>query len=155
MTQVTNQMVISNKFNEYFSSVVTNLANNIPPVNVDPLMYVNRQLNSFYCSDTNAAEVESIIRNFKSKQSNINDIPNSIYKYIIDMLSPLVADLMNSSSEEGVFPDVLKVARVVPLHKSGDKSLLCNFRPISILPVLSKIFEKFIYKRVSEFFGKI
>ena len=152
--EVTDPTIISNKFNEYFSSVAINLANNIPHVDVDPLIYVKSQINSFFCSNTDAAEVESIIRNFKSKQSNINDIPNFLYKYVADLVSPLVANLINSSFEEGVFPEVLKVARVIPLHKSGDKSVIGNFRPISVLPVLSKIFEKVMHKRVSNFLEK-
>ena len=52
----------------------------------------------------------------------------------------------------GIFPDELKIARVIPLYKSGDKSDITNYRPISLLPVLSKIFEKLIHSRLTKFF---
>ena len=53
----------------------------------------------------------------------------------------------------GIFPDELKIARVIPLYKSGDKSDITNYRPISLLPVLSKIFEKLIHSRLTKFFN--
>ena len=52
----------------------------------------------------------------------------------------------------GIFPDELKIARVIPLYKSGDKSNITNYRPILLLPVLSKIFEKLIHSRLTKFF---
>ena len=51
-----------------------------------------------------------------------------------------------------VFPDELKIARVIPLYKSGDKNDISNYRPISLLPMLSKIFEKLIHSRLTNFF---
>ncbi len=54
----------------------------------------------------------------------------------------------------GVFPDPLKIARVIPLYKSGDKNDITNYRPISLLPVLSKIFEKLIHARLTSFLDK-
>ena len=54
----------------------------------------------------------------------------------------------------GIFPDELKIARVVPLFKSGDRNEMVNYRPISLLPVFSKIFEKLIHKRLMSFFDK-
>ena len=51
----------------------------------------------------------------------------------------------------GVFPDELKCARVTPLFKSGNRNLMSNYRPISILPTLSKIFEKLIHVRIYQF----
>ena len=52
----------------------------------------------------------------------------------------------------GIFPDELKIARVIPLNKSGDKSDITNYRPISLLPVLSKIFEKLLHSGLTKFF---
>ena len=51
----------------------------------------------------------------------------------------------------GTFPDELKIARVTPLYKSGNRNLMSNYRPISILPTLSKIFEKLIHVRIYQF----
>ncbi len=54
----------------------------------------------------------------------------------------------------GIFPDILKIARVIPLYKSGDRNDITNYRPISLLPVLSKIFEKLIHSRLTSFLDK-
>ena len=60
----------------------------------------------------------------------------------------------NVSFELGVFPDKLKIAKVLPVFNSDDPSLFSNYRPISILPCLSKVFEKLFYLRLSGFLPK-
>ena len=59
---------------------------------------------------------------------------------------------MNDCIQSGYFPDELKIAKVLPLYKNGDMNCLNNYRPISILPLLSKILEKLIYSRLLDFF---
>ena len=60
--------------------------------------------------------------------------------------------IINQSLHSGIFPDRLKIAKVLPLFKKGEKDIFDNYRPISILPAISKIFEKIIYKQVFEYF---
>ncbi len=52
----------------------------------------------------------------------------------------------------GIFPDKLKIAKVIPLHKKDEETLFTNYRPISLLPAISKIFEKVIFKQLYNFF---
>ena len=59
--------------------------------------------------------------------------------------------LINNSFYHGIFPDELKLARVVPIFKSGDSSNINNYRPISILPFFSKIYERLMYNNVFNF----
>ena len=61
---------------------------------------------------------------------------------------------INLSIISGVFPDQLKIARVIPLFKSGDKSIFTNYRPVSVLPAFSKILEKVIYNRLLDYLNK-
>ena len=61
---------------------------------------------------------------------------------------------MNESRCDGVFPDNLKIAKVVPVFKSGDGEIPTNYRPISVLTYLSKIFEKLLYGRINDYFTK-
>ena len=61
---------------------------------------------------------------------------------------------MNSSIDTGTFPDILKQATIIPIHKSDSSTDVNNYRPISILPLLSKIFEKCIHNRLSSFLLK-
>lgn len=65
-----------------------------------------------------------------------------------DIICPILVHLINLSLRTGVFPDKLKIAKVVPIYKSGDASNFSNYRPVSVLPVLSKIYEKVVYARV-------
>ena len=62
--------------------------------------------------------------------------------------------IINKSFSLGIFPDVLKIARVVPIFKGGFTSELINYRPISILPSLSKIFERLMYNRMLSYINK-
>ena len=65
-----------------------------------------------------------------------------VIKDCCDSISPFLLFIINKSFQEGTFPDHLKIARIVPIFKRGDNSLPQNYKPISISPSLSKIFEK-------------
>ena len=69
------------------------------------------------------------------------------------ILKPLVL-IFNQSVLTGEYPDELKIAKVIPLFKSGDKTLVNNYRPISLLSIINKLFEKLIYKRLRKFLIK-
>ena len=69
-------------------------------------------------------------------------------------LSPSIAALINKSILTGKFPDKLKIAKVFPIHKSGSKSDPCNYRPISILPTISKIFERHVNRHLMSYLNK-
>jgi hypothetical protein len=65
-----------------------------------------------------------------------------------------LAHIVNLSLKSGIVPDQLKIARVLPLFKSGDNNMSSNNRPISVLPIFSKIFEKVVYNRLITYFNK-
>ena len=69
-------------------------------------------------------------------------------------IAPTLLNIINLSFEEGHFPDILKIAKLFPIHKAGAKQDPSNYRPMSILPVLSKIIEKHITKHVFAFLNK-
>ena len=62
--------------------------------------------------------------------------------------------IMNLSISSGIVPDQLKIARVLPIFKSGETHVFSNYRPISVLPIFSKVFEKVVYKRLFNYFNK-
>ena len=151
---LTDDATISRAFNEYFSSVANKLASTIPTVNTDPMSYIEPIPNSFVYFDTDQLEVNRIIQSFPSKQSHMNAIPSFIYKNISDIISPTFAKLINSSVVAGIFPDFMKKARVIPIYKAGSKSEVSNYRPISTLPFLSKVYERIMHNRLLKFFLK-
>ena len=73
-------------------------------------------------------------------------------KSIINILIKPLTIIINQMLETGVFPDKLKFAKVIPLFKKGDPTLLTNYRPISLLPSLSKIFETVINQQLYDYF---
>ena len=66
-------------------------------------------------------------------------------------LAPILAHINNQSLLDGIFPDSLKIAKVIPIFKSGNSDLVSNYRPISILSVFSKIFEKVMHSRLQKY----
>jgi Reverse transcriptase (RNA-dependent DNA polymerase) len=82
----------------------------------------------------------------------MDNIPFSlIKKCILYIVNPLV-HICNECLETGSFPSKLKVAKIIPIYKKGDRECADNYRPISLLPAISKIFKKIIYNRLIHFF---
>ena len=61
--------------------------------------------------------------------------------------------IINQSCMSGVFPDKLKLAKVIPLYKKGDSTITDNYRPISLLPTLSKVLDKHVYNQLFAYFS--
>ena len=144
---------IAEAFNEYFSTVAIELNNKIPPIHhVSPLNYLHTPtVSSFYVTPATAMEVEAVIRAFPLKGGYAKWVPIYIYRRLSGEISQHISELFNSSVVNGYFPNCLKVARVIPIFKSGCRSQVENYRPISTLPILSKIFEKLMYVRLIQF----
>ena len=139
--------VISNKFNDYFGSI---LANSIH-CNVNPLLYVDNIPNSIVIPDISQEAVISVIKSLKNSAPGYDDIPTSVMKKCInDYIAPLTY-LVNISIKQGIFPDELKIAKVFPIFKSNDEQYITNYRPISVLNFFSKIFEKIVANRIIDF----
>ena len=97
-------------------------------------------LNSMSVFDSTPNEVFNILKssNFVSYDQNF---PNLI-KNVISEISIALSDIINLSLNIGKQSDQLKIAKIIPIYKSNDKKLVSNYRPISILPLFSKILEK-------------
>jgi hypothetical protein len=97
------------------------------------------------------SEILKIIKSLKNKYSSgFDGLSNAMLKREPHIFARLLTSLINKSIEEGVFPDCLKVANVIPIYKKGEKTNLNNYRPISLLPVLSKVYEKVLNKQLNE-----
>ena len=108
---------------------------------------------AFSFKEVSFKEIETEIRLLKlNKASQYSDIPTKIIKENSDIFSNFICESINNSIKSSIFPSCLKHADVTPLHKKCNKSLKENYRPVSILPILSKVFERSIFKQMSSFF---
>ena len=96
-------------------------------------------------------EVTSIIKCIKDSSPGWDAISARVMKATHRAFITPLTHVMNLSLTLGVFPTELKIARVIPLNKSGDASLLSNYRPVSVLPAMSKILERLMYNRLLSF----
>ena len=108
--------------------------------------------NSIYLTPTNSDEILKIITDLKNKKSSGHDGINSmLLRELKSSVCDPLAIIFNKSLETGELPSSLKLAKIVPIYKSKDKEEFKNYRPVSLLPCISKILEKIIHKRLYNF----
>ena len=104
---------------------------------------------------TNKHEISNILAKMKNKKSSGHDgISNEILKCCSPVIENYLTNCFNNSIEKQFFPNSLKLAKVIPLYKNGNANDPGNYRPISLLSSLSKVFEKLLYIRMVSFFNK-
>ena len=114
--------------------------------------YVDIKLNSMFLRDTNMEEIGQIIDKLTNKNSSgIDGIPSRAYKLAKQGISSTIAKLVNMSFENSIFPNCLKIGKVSPIYKSGTKSNPNNYRPITTLNTLAKIFEQVMKIRITKY----
>ena len=143
---------ISESFNNFFADVIINL--NISQYE-DSTSNTNGNENnaSFRFQEIQAMEIEKelkILNCFKASQDS--DIPTKIIKDNIDIFVPVLLTEFNESLKLSRFPHSMKSANITPVFKNNDRTDETNYRPVSILPNLSKVFERCIYKQLSAYF---
>ena len=89
-----------------------------------------------------------------SKSVGKTGIPVKYIKLAVDAISLMLANRYNACIASGCFPNILKLAEVIPIYKAGPKNLCSNYRPISIISPFSKIFEKCLYNQLYNYFTK-
>ena len=125
--------MIANHFNEYFINVGSSLANNINGTDIDPLMYVQQDRNIIYIPKINVFEIKSVISSFSNSAAGYDELPASIMKQLINYYAKPLTHLINQSVLQSMFPEEMKIAKVIPIYKCEDEQLVTNYRPISIL----------------------
>ena len=145
--------MIANAFNDYFSNVATNIRKKHIFSSKSFTDFLNKPNNkSLFLSPTNKTEILSCISALENnKGSGPFSIPVRILQLIKHDISEPLSQIINLSFSTGCFPNNLKIAKVIPIFKK-DSPLECNnYRPISLLSNIDKIFEKIMYSRVMKF----
>ena len=150
---ITNSHDICECFNSYFTNIGTNLSKGIPS-STNPLYHVFFLDHSLFFTPTNQFEMEKIINNLKITSPGYDDIHPEIIKQISMIIAMPLSHIINCSLMSGIVPSKLKIAKVIPIFKNGHREDMYNYRPISVLPCFSKIFEKIIANRLLSFLLK-
>ena len=151
---VSGNQAIADTFCKFFTSVGPNLARSIP----NPSKNYDEYLSNLNCNKTffmvpsDESEILGIIKLLPNKSSSgYDNVSNILLKQLAPSVCKALCIIFNKSMSEGIFPQDMKLAEVVPIFKSKDRSVCTNYRPISLLPVVSKILERVIKKRLYKF----
>ena len=140
--------------NQRFASQGERVSRSISAMSVEEFQS-ERTLNSMYLYPTSLDEINRSIADPKNgKASGIDELSAEVLKISAWAIVPYLQKFINQTFSQGVFPDCLKIAKVIPLFKSGSKTDVDNYRSISSLPVLSKVLEKIVYNRLIKILDK-
>lgn len=149
---ITNDIEIANAFNDYFSTIGNKLSNDIS-CDTDPTEFMHPGItNTIFLSPITYDEVLKEINSLNDgKLPGIDGIPPKVWTSVSHVIAPVLCHLFNLVLTTGIYPDALKVAKVIPIFKKGDSTLPENYRPISLLPCINKLLERSIEKRLRSF----
>ena len=144
---------IAEQFNNFFVNVGPHLASKIDKPSTPFTSYIKNIKSSIQCSEMTEVELIQAFKHLKPNKSvGLDDIDVNVVKHCFYLIKQQLFFIFNLSLTSGVFPDKLKLAKVIPIYKSGTKCELSNYRPISILPCFSKLLERIMYNRLCKYF---
>ena len=146
---------MANSTNDFFSNVGDKLSKDIPNTENDLLngdYDVNPSKATFLFTPIEPEQVMKAMGKFKTSQGHgLDQISSFFLKAGIPVRAEPLAELFNLSLSTGVFTDMWKMARIAPIHKADPTVNPLNYRPISVLPVLSRLHEKPVYDQLYDY----
>ena len=154
---ISEPKAVASKFNKFFATIGCRIARKLCFVSKDAwkkyesaIQTDDENLCELQCVGTEA--VSKILHSLKvNKAAGLDKIPARLVRDAEVELAPSLTYLINKSITDGTVPALWKVARVTPLYKSEDKLLVENYRPISVLPVLSEVLERVVHTQMSAY----
>ena len=159
---VVGKREIADGFNKFFSSIAKNMNVKLQSSRpVDPVKagtdskpftdYLKKRIcGSILLYECSSEEILEIIKEFASGKAS--DISLIVLKKCAIHISDHLSGFINAFINSGKFPNILKVGKITPVFKKGDAQLFDNYRPISIIPIFGKIYEKVLFNRLYSFF---
>ena len=152
---IRNTEEIAYSFNSFYVNIGPNLASKIPKMSKDPASYITKQNpDSIFLNNVTENEVIKIINALKISSPGWDGIHSKVIKDTFSLYIEQLVHILNLSILQGVFPSELKTARVIPIYKGDNNMIISNYRPVSVLTVFSKIFERILYNRLFNFITK-
>ena len=131
------------------------MASKIPESNKSPADYLKGDYScSSRATPVSDAEMQLIINSLKDSACGWDELSAVIIKSASEFITPPLVFICNLSLKTSCFPDQLKIAKVIPLFKADDPRIFSNYRPVSVLPVISKILGRIMYNRLVEYLNK-
>ena len=153
---ICEQNEICDVLNDHFASTGNHLQSTIAQCKDDrnacSFVKTAGNLNKFAFKQVSEGEIHKIVSKMEVKMgSGFDNISNALLKRLIPVIKGPLCTIFNKSLVLGIFPDLMKLAKIIPLHKGGEQNLCDNYRPISLLPVISKVLEKIVYQQTLAF----
>ena len=160
---ISDQAEVCTLFNSFFANVATDIGKDCHIENLEehPSIQMIQQnlpsnIQKFSFRPVTDSEITKILSNIDSKKSTgVDNIPAKIVKSCSSPISGVLANLINTTFHHGKFPASLKGAQVVPIHKKNDPLDKENYRPVSVLPIISKAYERVMHNQLCEYFNDI
>lgn len=151
--QTLSESISPNEFNAHFTNIANHLISSLPKSNISPIQYMSHISTPSNLSFSFQTVTHNIVRDTINSLKNssgrdIYDINVSLIKELKDVIISPLTKVINCCINSSTFPDALKLAKVVPIHKNGDIDNVNNYRPISLLPIFSKIVEKILCQQM-------
>ena len=153
---VSDKQQISDKFNSFFANIGNKTQNSVPKSKYPPTEYLKKHYpNNHFLRPTDPYEISRITAKLNNTTSTgFDNISTNLLKCTANEIAIPLSHIINLSFSTGIVPDKMKIAKVIPIHKSGNKTDFNNYRPISILPACSKILERMVHIRLMTFLNK-
>jgi len=147
---------IASEFNKYFSNIGPTLSSSIQHTGKDYSSYLrNKNDKTCFLKPTDEEEIVKLINKLGNGKSPGHDnLKSNLVKRVAKDIAYPLSLIVNMSLSTGVVPDDLKIAKVIPIYKKENPDAFGNYRPVSVLPCLSKILERIVYNRSYDFLCK-
>lgn len=150
---ITNPLLISETFNEHFSTIGTKISSNVQTTSVLPESFVKPSQSTFVFTPISVSTIQRLLSTLSvAKASGLDKISAMLLRHAAPVISIPLCSIFNKSIISGIFPDSWKNAKVFPVYKGNAKNDPNNYRPISVLPVVAKVFEKLVFDQLYSYF---
>ena len=145
-TTISSPGGMAEAFNDHFTNIGQVLAHEVPAEEVNPEFYLSQTDKAFHLKTPSLDVVFNLLRNIDEKKAT-----GKLLKMAASIGTPSLTAIFTKSIITGIYPTEWKMARVTPVFKKVEKSDLNNYRPISVIPVVSKVYEKNVYDQLYQY----